>query len=138
MKAPVLILATILALAACAAPAPVLYPNAHHQAVGPARAERDIAECRQFAMDAGTSAGGGTVGNAAKGTVAGGAAGAASGAVGGAISGGAGRGAMISAAVGASAGFLRGVFRPARPSRAHVAYVNRCLFDRGYETVGWE
>jgi len=138
MKTTALVLFATLGLAACASPAPVLYPNPHHQAVGPAQAEQDIAECRQLALDAGASAGGNTAGNAATGTVAGGAMGAASGAVGGAISGGAGRGAMIGAAVGATAGFLRGIFRPVGPSRAHVAYVNRCLFDRGYETVGWE
>jgi hypothetical protein len=45
---------------------------------------------------------------------------------------------MVGAAVGATVGFLQGVFRPAYPSRAHVAYVNRCLSDRGYETVGWQ
>jgi hypothetical protein len=127
-----------LALGACAAPAPVLYSNAHLRSVGSAQAEGDIAECRQLASDAGATDGAGAVGHAAAGTVHGGALGAASGALGGAMHGAAGRGAMVGAAVGATVGFLRGVFRPAYPSRAHVAYVNRCLSDRGYETVGWQ
>jgi outer membrane lipoprotein SlyB len=127
-----------LGLAACAAPEPVLYPNTHYDQVGEARARQDTDSCMQMAEDAGATPADSGAAEAAKGTAGGGAVGAAAGAVGGAIGGGVGRGAMIGAGVGATAGLLRSLFRRPQPSSAYVNFVNRCLADRGYETVGWD
>ena len=100
----------------CAAPKPILYPNAHLKEVGEDVADRDIDECREMAKDAGATASQGKGGQVAGSTAAGGAIGSASGAVGGAVVGHPGRGAMVGAAAGATGGFLRGLFRRSPPS----------------------
>jgi uncharacterized protein YcfJ len=122
----------------CAAPKPILYPNAHLKEVGEDVAERDIDECREMAKDAGATASRSKSGQVAGGTAAGGAIGSASGAVGGAVVGHPGRGAMVGAAAGATGGFLRGLFRRSPPSNAYKQFVQRCLNERGYDPVGWE
>jgi hypothetical protein len=127
-----------LLLSACAAPRPILYPNAHYPQVGEAGVELDIAECSEMAKDAGAKPSQGKAGQVAGRTVAGGAIGSAAGAVGGAVVGRPGRGAMVGAASGATAGFLRGLFRRPPPSEAYKQFVNRCLKERGYDPVGWE
>ena len=124
--------------AACAGPAPVLYPNSHYQAVGQANAERDIADCRRLADAAGAAGGTGQGEAAAGGAVAGGAIGGAAGAAGGAIAGAPGTGAAIGAASGAAAGLVRSLFRSDGPSQAYRNFVDRCLRERGYEPVGWD
>ena len=78
----VLVALSIVLLAGCAGPAPVLYPNEQLRAVGQAQADQDIAECRELAEQAGASEGSGTRGTAGR-TVAGGAIGGAVGAAGG-------------------------------------------------------
>lgn len=127
-----------LLLSACAAPKPILYPNAHYQQVGEAGAEQDIAECSEMAKDAGATPSKGKSGQVAGSTAAGSAIGSAAGAVGGAVVGHPGRGAMIGAAGGATGGLLRGLFRKSPPSEAYKQFVNRCLKERGYDPVGWE
>lgn len=127
-----------LALAACAGPEPVLYPNDHLRAVGQARAEEDIAACRAMAANAGASPGADQAGRTATSTAAGGAIGGATGAVGGAILGRPGTGAAVGAATGATAGFMRSLFRRPQPSAAYRNFVDRCLRERGYEPVGWD
>lgn len=127
-----------LCLAACAAPKPILYPNAHYQQVGVAGAEQDIEQCSRMAKEAGAKPSHGKTGQVAGSTVGGGAVGSAAGAVGGAVVGHAGRGAMIGAASGATGGFLRGLFRRSPPSEAYKQFVSRCLRERGYDPVGWE
>ena len=127
-----------LLLSACAAPKPILYPNAHYQQVGDTGAEQDIAQCSEMANDAGAKPSQGKAGQVAGSTAAGGAIGSAAGAVGGAIVGRPGRGAMIGAASGATGGLLRGLFRKSPPSEAYKQFVNRCLKERGYDPVGWE
>lgn len=133
---PVLLLGFL--LSACAAPKPILYPNARSQQVGEAGVEQDIAECSVMANDAGAKASQGKSGQVAGKTAAGGAIGSAAGAVGGAVVGHPWRGAMIGAASGATGGFLRGLFRKSPPSDAYKQFVNRCLRERGYDPVGWE
>ncbi|HNP61465.1 MAG TPA: hypothetical protein PKM72_11540 [Nitrospirales bacterium] len=119
----------------CSGPRPVLYPNDHLQQVGPDRAEQDIEECKQLAEDyvpeheASTVAGNTAVGAGAGGAV---------GAVSGALRGGVGIGAAIGAATGATIGFIRGLFQASQPTPAHQAFVNRCLAERGYDSIGWE
>jgi hypothetical protein len=134
----VVAMVSILTLIACAGPKPILYPNAHLQAVGQDAAKEDIAECRQMAESAGAKPGEGKTGQVAGSTVVGAGMGAAGGAVGGAVIGAAGRGSAIGAASGATVGLLRGLFRRPHPGQAYVNFVNRCLKERGYEPVGWE
>ena len=132
------LLIIMLLVVGCAAPKPILYPNAHLQEVGEGAVDRDIDECREMAKDAGATASQGKSGQVAGSTAAGGAIGSASGAVGGAVVGHAGRGAMVGAASGATAGFLRGLFRRSPPSNAYKQFVQGCLKERGYDPVGWE
>ncbi|MDR4482591.1 MAG: hypothetical protein R3B95_05020 [Nitrospirales bacterium] len=119
----------------CSGPRPILYPNDHLQQVGPDQAEQDIEECELLAEDyvpehtASTVAGNTAVGAGAGGAV---------GAVSGAIRGGAGIGAAIGAATGATVGLMRGLFQASQPTPAHKAFVNRCLSERGYDSIGWE
>lgn len=119
----------------CSGPRPILYPNDHLQQVGPDRAEQDIEECQQLAEDyipehdASTVAGNTAVGAGAGGAV---------GAVSGAIRGGVGIGAAVGAATGATVGLIRGLFQASQPTPAHKAFVNRCLSERGYDSIGWE
>lgn len=128
----------MLLVVGCAAPKPILYPNAHLQQVGEEIADRDIDECRVMAKDAGATASPGKSGQVAGSTAAGGAIGSASGAVGGAVVGRPGVGAIVGAAGGATGGFLRGLFRRSPPSNAYKQVVQRCLKERGYDPVGWE
>jgi hypothetical protein len=133
-----LLLCLGLGMIGCSGPKPILYPNDHYKQVGPDAAERDIADCRQLAKEAGAKPEHGKAASAA-GNVAGGAAvGAAGGAVGGAVVGAAGTGSAIGAASGATMALLRWLFTGPKPSSAHVNFVNRCLQERGYEPMGWE
>ncbi len=47
---------------ACAGPKPILYPNAHLQAIGQHAAKEDIAQCREMAEAAGAKPGQGRAG----------------------------------------------------------------------------
>jgi outer membrane lipoprotein SlyB len=133
-----LTLVMALIVAGCASTRPVLYPNAHFNAVGAEAAERDIASCMELAESAGANAAGRDAGRAATRTAGGAAIGAASGAVGGAVGGSAGTGAAIGAASGATAGLLHWIFSTPKRSPAFENFVNRCLQERGYQPVGWD
>jgi len=123
----------------CAAPAPVLYPNAHLRQMGQERADVDIADCRRSADAAGASASAtGSAQGVVTGTGTGAVLGAAAGAVGGAITGNAGTGAAVGAAGGAAAGLLQSLLSPPQVSTVHKSFVDRCLRERGYELVGWQ
>ena len=128
----------IVLLLGCTRPKPILYPNAHLQTVGQDAAKQDIAECREMAEAAGAKPGEGKAGQVAGSTAVGAGVGAAGGAVGGAIYGAAGHGSVIGAAGGATIGLLRGLFSRPKPGQGYINFVNRCLKERGYETVGWE
>ncbi len=125
-------------LSACAGPKPILYPNAHLQAVGQDAAKEDIAQCREMAEAAGARPGEGKAGQVAGSTAVGAGVGAAGGAVVGAVLGAAGSGSSIGAASGATIGLLRGLFSRPRPGQGYINFVDRCLKERGYEQVGWE
>ena len=135
-----LVLVTV-ALLGCARPRPILYNNEKYQQVGKSVADRDIAECRELADQAGATPGSSKAGETAKSAGVGAVGGAAAGAVGGAIGGSPGIGAAIGAASGVVWSLFTSMFgwvHPSHPSEAHVNYVNRCLADRGYDVVGWK
>jgi hypothetical protein len=125
----------VLVLAACASQRPVLYPNTALQQRGEAAGDRAIEGCMQRAQAAGLDY---SKGNVARRTAESGAVGGAGGAVAGAIYGSAARGAVAGAAGGATAGLIRGMFDRNDPAPVYRAYVNRCLAEQGYESVGWD
>lgn len=129
------LLSMFLFVIGCSGPRPILYPNNHLKQVGQDQAEADMEECQQLAENYVPENDTETV---ATNTAIGGGVGGATGAVGGAIRGAAGPGAAIGAAVGATAGLLRGIFQASQPSPTYKAFVNRCLNERGYESIGWK
>lgn len=129
------LLSLVLLLAGCATARPVIYPNATSQLAGKSAQDAAVQACVQQAESADLSRGGDQVARStAGGAVIGGVGGAAAGAVYGNI----GRGAGAGAAAGAATGLVRGLFRSNQPSPVYMAYVNRCLGDKGYEVVGWQ
>jgi hypothetical protein len=140
----VLLALTSVALTACSATRPTLYPNEQYNRVGAAQADRDIESCEQQAQEYVKSGGEGTVkaGEVARNVGAGAAVGAASGAVGGAIGGDVGEGAAVGAASGATAGLLGTMFgwmfQRSEPDPVYRNFVEKCLRDKGYEPIGWQ
>lgn len=133
------------ALPGCSPLRPILYPNVKYQEVGNAQAQKDVDECmtlgEQFVTETGRYQS--KAKDAAVETAKGGAFGAAVGAVGGAVWGDPGKSAAAGAATGATAGLLNtlfgGVFQSRRePNPTYANFVQRCLAERGYDTVGWE
>jgi outer membrane lipoprotein SlyB len=123
------------ALVACSTKRPVLYPNAHYQRVGTEVAELDVEECMEVAEEqVGLESAGEKV---AKDAAIGGGSGAAVGGAAGAVRGNAGSRAAAGAAAGATAGVLRGLFRSRDPDPVFKGYVQVCLAERGYKTIGW-
>lgn len=114
---------------------PVLYPNTHLNKVGQEQAQQDIADCCAMA-DAYVK--NEKVKKVAKDAVRAGTIGAATGAATGAVWGHAGRGAAAGAAGGFAAGTVSGIFKVKDPSPVYKSFVDRCLRDKGYETIGWE
>jgi hypothetical protein len=114
---------------------PALYPNAHLQKVGQAQAQLDIEDCCRRA-DAYSKYGPGN--QIAKDAAKAGTIGAASGAAAGAVWGHAGKGAAAGAAGGVAAGATSGIFRSREPSPVYKNFVNRCLHEKGYATIGWQ
>ena len=135
MKIPLLVIFSLL-LSACASNQPVIYsgPNGGERSVSDAA----VAECGRMAEAAGAKPYGGQIGEVAKDTARGAATGAAAGAIGGAIAGNVAQGAGIGAATGAAVNLVQKLFVPAAPNPAYRSYVERCLADKGYQTVGWQ
>lgn len=128
--------AALALLSGCAPQRPVLYPNARLQEVGMAVAQQDIDECIALARQAG--AGEDVGAEVAKRTVTSSAIGAAGGAAAGAIHGNAGRGAAAGAAGGAAVGLTAGLIRSQDLDPVTKRWVEACLQERGYRTVGWK
>ena len=124
-----------LLLVGCASQRPVLYPNSTLQQRGDVAGDRAIEGCMQRAEAAGLDY---SKGNVARRTAESGAVGGAGGAVAGAIYGSAARGAVAGAAGGATAGLIRGLFDRNDPAPVYRAYVNRCLAEQGYVSIGWD
>lgn len=123
--------------AGCASKRPVLYPNPHYLEVGEAAADSDVEDCVELAHSYGHEAPDPekrVAGEAVKGSVAGAIVG---GAVGWVL-GNPGRGAGAGAAGGGAGGSLRGVSRARDPDPIEKRFVEVCLHDRGFQTVGWK
>jgi outer membrane lipoprotein SlyB len=134
----ILALSATLALVGCASSKrPVLYPNAHLNAVGQQQANADINACMRAAEASGANSGKGE--ELAKDTAKAGAVGGATGAVVGAISSSAsvGRGAAIGGAGAATATLVGGAFETSEPTQVYIRFVEICLRDKGYQTIGW-
>ena len=119
----------------CSAKRPVLYPNHQFTMAGQSVAEAEIDACMQRAREYG--AGQGKGGKIAKDTAAGAAVGGATGAAVGAVVGNLGKGAAAGAAGGAAGSLTRGVIRSGDPDPVYRRFVERCLSEKGYETIGW-
>jgi hypothetical protein len=130
-----LYMSMLLCMVGCGATKPVLYPNAHLQAVGQAQAQLDINECCKQA-DAYVKSGAGS--QIAKDAAMAGTVGGATGAAAGAVWGSAGKGSAAGAAAGVTAAATRGIFKSKEPSPVYKSFVNRCLSEKGYSTIGWE
>jgi hypothetical protein len=123
-------------VAGCASPRPVLYPDDHYNQVGPEVAEADIEACMALADQAGheTDQGAGVATNTAVGAGVGAAGGSAVGAIFGSV----GRGAATGAVSGAVGGLIRGMMNANQPGAVYKNFVNQCLSDRGYRSIGWK
>ena len=136
--AAILILAATVTLAGCSsAKRPVLYPNSQLNSVGQAQADADINTCMRMAEASGANSGKGE--ELVKDTAKAGAVGGATGAVVGAISSSAsvGRGAAIGGAGAATATLVGGAFDASEPTQVYIRYVEQCLHDKGYQSIGW-
>ncbi len=134
---PSIAIAAIMVLSGCAGQRPILYPNAKYGQTDRSQVQSDIDYCMRMAeqFEAGSNT---KTKGVARDTAIGAGSGAAIGAVGGAVSGNAGRGAATGAATGATAGLLHGLFTASEPTPVYKNFVQRCLSERGYETIGWE
>lgn len=136
-SSPVLfVLAAVLLLSGCAPQRPVFYPNAKLQQVGIDQAQRDIDECIALARQSGAS--GDPASDVARRTATSSAIGAAGGAAAGAVRGNAGRGAAAGAAGGAAVGLTSGLIKSQDLDPITKRWVEACLQERGYRTVGWQ
>ena len=126
----------ILMFCGCAQQRPVLYPNKHLKQVGNEKGQADIDECMRLATEYGAKEDAGQrIGrNTAASAVVGAAAGAAIGAVFGSNI---GRAAGAGAAGAGAATFTRRAIDSDQPDPIFRRYVEKCLNEKGYETVGW-
>jgi len=126
----------VMVLVGCADKRPVLYPNAHLKQVGEEAARRDVDECIRYAQESGAEGSKGT--EIAKNTAGGAAMGGAVGAATGAVLGSLGRGTAAGAAGGAAGGLVKGIFDSDDPDPVFKNFVDRCLREKGYESIGWK
>jgi len=140
-KSRVPILAVIFSLAfllpGCGSKRPVLYPNDYLREVGNQQAQADIDECMRLAIEYGAKED--AAKKIAKDTAGSAAVGAAAGAAVSAVLGGdVGRGAAAGGAGAGAARMTRSVIDSGDPDPVFRGYVERCLREKGYETVGWK
>ena len=136
MRKSLVFLLVPLVIALGCAKRPVLYPNDQYQQAGQETAERNVAECIELAENAGLETN--QAAEAGKRTAGGAVVGTATGAATGALRGGAGIGALIGLTSGAIVGFFSWIFGASEPDEIFVRYVDRCLAERGYESIGWK
>lgn len=121
----------------CAQQRPVLYPNSHLAYVGHERAQADIDACIQLATKYGAQENKGE--EIAKDTAAGAAVGAVAGAAIGAVLGNnVGRAAGVGAAGAGAATMTRKTIDSGKPDPLFRRFVEKCLHEKGYETIGWQ
>ena len=134
----IILILSFLILSGCGtSKSPVLYPNHHLNMVGREAAQADIDDCMQQAYASGADEGKGR--EVAKETATAGVVGASTGAVVGAISSSSdvGRGAAIGGAGAATAKLVRGTFEASDPTPIFMRFVDQCLREKGYQTLGW-
>ena len=127
-------------LTACAGPEPILRSNSQLLLYGKDMGQDTVAACEAKAERAGLQHGTSRSKNAAGGTIIGVIGGAAVGASTGLAAGpaGAGIGAGAGAALGGLLGFAAGTYKPLVPDQGYMAFVERCLKEKGYEVSGWQ
>lgn len=126
----------ILSACGCAQQRPVLYPNSHLNYVGHEKAQADIDACMHLAKKYGAGENKGE--KIAKDTAAGAAVGAAAGAAVGAVFGkNVGRAAGAGAAGAGAATLTRKTIDSGEPDPLFRRFVEKCLHEKGYETIGW-
>ena len=131
----ILISGILAVITGCTSTRPVLYPNTHLNTVGMEVADNDINACMDIAKTAGANKK--MVNEVATETAEGAIIGGATGAAVGAVLGSAGQGAATGAAGAATGRLTKSLFDSDKPDPVFERFVNRCLRDRGYETVGW-
>lgn len=136
-----LLLVALLVLCSCSARRPVLYPNEAFRAEDKQTIEREIDRCMTLAKTyTGDPAVEGVKEAAVDSTILS-AAGAVAGTAIGAVTGNVGQGAAIGAITGASGGVTHGVLQSrggsSESGRLYRNFVERCLAERGLETIGW-
>ncbi len=124
-----------LLLVGCAAKRPVLYPNPHLKQVGDVQAQGEIDVCLQLAETSGAKGNKGK--EVAKQTVGAAAIGGATGAAWGAFWGDAGKRAGSGAAAGAAGALVHGAMSSNEPGVIYRGFVERCLGEKGFDTIGW-
>ena len=130
----ILIVCAVMILS-CAQQRPVFYPNAHLKYVGKETAESDIEDCLQLAADYGAKED--SAAKVAKDTAKGAAVGGAAGTAVGAVTGNLGAGAAAGAAGGGAASMTRSIIDSDKPGPVFKKFVDQCLRDKGYQTIGW-
>jgi uncharacterized protein YcfJ len=127
----------MLIFCACAQQRPVLYPNSHLANVGDEKAKADIDACMHLAKQHGAEENKGN--KIARDTAAGAAVGAVAGAAIGAVLGNSvGRAAGVGAAGAGAATMTRKTIDSGKPDPLFRRFVEKCLHEKGYETIGWQ
>lgn len=120
----------------CAAKRPVLYPNELYRSVGAEKAEQEITSCLKLAEDA--NAQGHLADEVAAKTGKSALIGGATGAVVGAIGGSALRGSLIGAAAGGTVALVSSAMKGPEDSPVFRRFVEICLYEKGYQVLGWQ
>jgi len=136
----IFLLFLLINLVACAGPQPILKSNTQLQLYGKDMAEREATVCglkaERSGLHHGTNRSGNAGAGAALGIIGGAAVGASTGLIGGPT--GVAVGAAAGAAVGGVLGLFAGTYKTLEPQQDYAAFVERCLKEKGYETVGWQ
>ncbi|MEO5864660.1 MAG: hypothetical protein ABIQ79_06470 [Nitrospiraceae bacterium] len=132
---------SVLSIAACAGPGPLLKSNAKLQLQGREMAKLEVIICQQKAEAAGLKPGtssrsGNVAAGAGLGLISGAAVGASSGLIGGVT--GVVIGTAVGSALGVIIGSVGGAYRPLEPDPPYADAVVRCLIEKGYEVSGWQ
>ena len=137
MGVRLLVIMVMLAISTgCAVKRPVLYPNELHRSAGSEKAQQEIDDCLKRADEA--NAQGRLADEVALKTGKSALVGGATGAVIGAISGSALRGGLIGAAAGGTVALVSSAMKGPEDSPVYRRFVELCLFEKGYQVLGWQ